>query len=243
MGEMDASLSRRVSEASTAVILDRHPLWHEAIGQILAATGIRSVGSTTSPAEMLGLVETLRPDLLVAEPSAGRPSSSEVASLRRARELHPDLRIVVVSASDDREDVAAAFDAGAAAYVLKTAEPADIATAIRQCFNPSIFLRSAETAVAPARELTVAPVRELAMARPAVATAETCGLTRRELEILRLVGEGHTNRQLAGMLWVTEQTVKFHLSNIYRKLQVSNRTEAARWAQRQGLLIGNDGPA
>ena len=62
------------------------------------------------------------------------------------------------------------------------------------------------------------------------------GLTRRELEILTLVAEGHSNAQLARMLWVTEQTVKFHLSNIYRKLNVSNRTEASRWAQVHGLL-------
>jgi DNA-binding CsgD family transcriptional regulator len=62
------------------------------------------------------------------------------------------------------------------------------------------------------------------------------GLTRRELEILRLVAVGHAHAQLATMLWVTEQTVKFHPSNIYRKLDVSNRTEASRWAQVQRLL-------
>ena len=61
-------------------------------------------------------------------------------------------------------------------------------------------------------------------------------LTRREHEILKLVAEGYSNSQLAKMLWVTEQTVKFHLSNIYRKLDVANRTEASRWAQVHGLL-------
>ena len=61
-------------------------------------------------------------------------------------------------------------------------------------------------------------------------------LTKREREILQLVAEGHSNSQLARMLWVTEQTVKFHLSNIYRKLDVANRTEASRWAQLHGLL-------
>jgi DNA-binding CsgD family transcriptional regulator len=65
---------------------------------------------------------------------------------------------------------------------------------------------------------------------------EDVGLTRRELEILQLVAEGDSNAQLARMLWITEQTVKFHLSNIYRKLGVSNRTEAGRWAQLNGLL-------
>ena len=61
-------------------------------------------------------------------------------------------------------------------------------------------------------------------------------MTQREVEILLLVAEGHTNRAIARMLWVTEQTVKFHLSNIYRKLHVSNRTEASRWAQMNDLL-------
>ena len=61
-------------------------------------------------------------------------------------------------------------------------------------------------------------------------------LTRRELEILQLVAEGHSNAQVGRLLWVTEQTVKFHLSNIYRKLDVSNRTEASRWAQVRNLL-------
>jgi DNA-binding CsgD family transcriptional regulator len=72
---------------------------------------------------------------------------------------------------------------------------------------------------------------------------DALGLTRRELEILRLVAEGHSNAQLARMLWVTEQTVKFHLSNIYRKLDVANRTEASRWAQRRGLLDTQPAPA
>jgi DNA-binding CsgD family transcriptional regulator len=68
------------------------------------------------------------------------------------------------------------------------------------------------------------------------APGERHGLTRRELEILRLVSEGHSNAELARQLWVTEQTIKFHLSNIYRKLDVANRTEASRWAQLNGLL-------
>ena len=68
-------------------------------------------------------------------------------------------------------------------------------------------------------------------------------LTPREREILQLVAEGHSNAKLAKMLWVTEQTVKFHLSNVYRKLNVSNRTEAARWAQLNGLLPPPNGQA
>ena len=78
--------------------------------------------------------------------------------------------------------------------------------------------------------------RATAAAAPAPNSDAGADLTRRELEILQLVAEGFSNSQLAKMLWVTEQTVKFHLSNIYRKLDVANRTEASRWAQLNGLL-------
>ena len=80
--------------------------------------------------------------------------------------------------------------------------------------------------------------RRSGLARPTPAQTEPAAheLTRRELEILRLVADGSSNGQLAKKLWVTEQTVKFHLSNIYRKLEVANRTEASRWAHLNGLL-------
>ena len=106
--------------------------------------------------------------------------------------------------------------------MIKTAHPDDLASAIRQAFEHSVYLAGAR------------PVHTAAP-KPQPGD-DSRGLTRRELEILQLVAEGHSNAQLAKMLWVTEQTVKFHLSNIYRKLDVANRTEASRWAQVRGLL-------
>ena len=97
----------------------------------------------------------------------------------------------------------------------------DLASAIRQAFDHSIYLARGHNG-------------KRQRARESI--EEAWGLTRRELEILTLVAEGHSNAQLARMLWVTEQTVKFHLSNIYRKLNVANRTEASRWAQLHGIL-------
>ena len=93
---------------------------------------------------------------------------------------------------------------------------------MRQLFSPSFYL---------ARSQPTAPATPSQPVSDAVAL-----LTKREGEILRLAAEGHSNSELAKMLWVTEQTVKFHLSNIYRKLEVSNRTEASRWAHHHGLL-------
>ena len=98
--------------------------------------------------------------------------------------------------------------------------------AIRQSFEQSIFL-------ATSRGMAVHRVDPPSSSHR---TGRPAHLTKREVEILQLVAEGYSNSQAAEMLWVTEQTVKFHLSNIYKKLNVANRTEASRWAQIQGLL-------
>ena|SRR5438105_9685204 len=206
---------------STAIIFDRHPLWLDAVEPVVNRLGIELVGKTTSPSTALDLVEEREPTLLILELTDEEGEEGGLEVLRKAQDLCPGLKAIVLSISDDPQHVDAAFEAGALAYVVKTAEPEDLASAIRQAFEPSIYLRGAPAGSAP---------REV---RRDGAGAE---LTRRELEILRLVAEGHSNAKLARMLWVTEQTVKFHLSNIYRKLDVSNRTEASRWAQLNGLL-------
>src|SRR5205814_8328390 len=126
----------------------------------------------------------------------------------------------------------AALGAGAVAYIVKTAHADDVAAAIRQSFEQSVYLATGRSPHVAVSGAPVAAARRSGSA----SVFDAAGLTRRELEILRLVAEGHSNASLAKMLWVTEQTVKFHLSNVYRKLDVSNRTEASRWAQLHGLL-------
>ena len=206
--------------ARTALVLDRHPLWLDAVDAVLDRLGIAAVGKTTSPERALGLVTTQRPDLLVTGVAMADGELDGIACIAKARELHAGLRAVVLADAADGAVMDAAFSAGACAYVLKSAHPDDLASAIRQAFDQSVFLPGSRTQVA---------VRTLQSER-------THDLTPREREILRLVAEGYSNAQLARMLWVTEQTVKFHLSNVYRKLDVSNRTEAARWAQLHGIL-------
>ena len=140
----------------------------------------------------------------------------------------PGIKAIVLTSRDDTRQIDAALAAGAVAYVIKTAQADDLRSAIHQAFSHSIFLPRTRPAAARRRAATAdRPCREL---------------TRRELEILQLVAEGHSNSQLARMLWVTEQTVKFHLSNIYRKLDVVNRTEASRWAEVQRLAPGSRRP-
>jgi DNA-binding NarL/FixJ family response regulator len=207
--------------AQTAVILDEHPLWLEAVESVLDKIGIKVTGKATSPSQALTLVEEASPDLLVADLPQSSGTVDAAAFLGKARQLVPDLRMIVLSAHTDPSHIDAALRAGAAAYLSKTTHPDDLASAVRQSFNHDYLTdgRTAPPAISPLKS-----------------GERQANLTRREREILELVAEGHSNAQLAQMLWVTEQTVKFHLSNIYRKLHVSNRTEASRWAQLNGLL-------
>jgi DNA-binding NarL/FixJ family response regulator len=199
-------------------------MWIDAVEHVLRRIGIRVVGKTTSTEEALRMVEEHRPDLLITELEGDSGEHSGLALIERARSVAPDVRPIVLSMHHEVQAIDAALAAGAAAYVVKTAHPEDLASAVRQAFSHSVYL-AGRPATAP-----------VAVSEPASTVDDSPGLTRRELEILRLVAEGHSNAQLARMLWVTEQTVKFHLSNIYRKLDVANRTEASRWAQVHGLL-------
>jgi len=217
-----------VSESSrTAVLLDHQLMWLEAVEGVLERANVLVVGKAPDIDTALTLVGDLRPDLFVTD-SVGDEASgvTDFGYLRTAQDRAPGLKCVVLSSQDDTRSIETALAAGAVAYVLKSAHPDDLASAVRQAFEHSIYLAHSVQAA----EIPAAP-------SPQAAAAE---LTNRERQILRLVAEGHSNAQLAKMLWVTEQTVKFHLSNVYRKINVSNRTEAARWAQLNGLLPTND---
>jgi DNA-binding NarL/FixJ family response regulator len=203
------------------VLLDPHPLWLDAIAGVLAGVGVEAVGRETRPERALALIEKHRPDLFVTEIETGNAPINGVTCLRRARESVPQLRIIVVATSDDLQQVEAAFSAGAVAYVMKRAQAEDLALTVRQMFDHSVYFTNARIRLPPPAEEEADP---------------SWGLTPRELEILRLMAEGHSNTELAKMFWVSEKTVKFHLSNVYRKLGVSNRTQASRWAQLHGVL-------
>jgi DNA-binding NarL/FixJ family response regulator len=205
----------------TAVILDKYPIWLDALERMLHELDFDPIGKTTNPRRALDLVKRHSPSLLLLDIDTNGSEPNGLACLKEACAAAPSMRAVVVSAWDDPDCIDSALAAGAVAYVvLKNAEPEDLASAIRQVFGRSLYLAG-----------VVQP-------RPAPTTGEvdSAGLTRREREILRLVAEGGTNGEVARRLWVTEQTVKFHLANIFRKLEVTNRTQASRWAHEHGLL-------
>lgn len=211
-------------ENRTAVLLDQHPLWLNALERILAHAGVSPVATATTTTAALGALEEHRPDLFVLDIDMNGCTPDGLTCLRNALARQPALKAVVVSATDDPERIEAALTGGAVAYVLKRAEPEDLASAVRQVFSRSLYLAGAEAFTR----------------QPSVEDIEAVGLTRREREILQLVSEGNTNGQVAKVLWVTEQTVKFHLANIFRKLDVTNRTQASRWAHAHGLVQSSD---
>jgi DNA-binding NarL/FixJ family response regulator len=210
----------------TGVLFDHLPLWLEAVEKVLNRIGVEVVGKATDPKGALTLLEQHHPDIFVAELETSDETVDPITFIRRACQRAPETKTIILSYNHNEEWIDGALGAGASAYVFKTAHPDDLASTIRQVFDHSVF---------------VAGSRMLAQRLPHA--TEPSGLTRREIEILQFVSEGHSNAQVATMLWITEQTVKFHLSNIYRKLDVSNRTEASRWAQINGLLsVGPPAP-
>jgi DNA-binding NarL/FixJ family response regulator len=209
-----------------AIVFDGHPLWLDAMKRLLGSAGVDVVAAATDPLEVLELVQGANPDLLVVGLGKGAGDAAILEATRVVRRVYPAVKVVMLAPGADDLAIEAAFSMGVSAYCMKSAEPDDLLVAVRQSFEQSIYLGALRRVPAPAEEL------------PATwdGSADKPELTKREVEILRLVAEGKSNSQVARSLWVTEQTVKFHLSNIYRKLDVANRTEAARWAQLNGLL-------
>jgi DNA-binding NarL/FixJ family response regulator len=210
---------------TTVVLLDGQPLWLRALESVLEQHGIDTLKSTSAIPEAEQEVEILEPAALVLDPWLTDAELNGLDLIRRLRSDDRRLKIICLSEIEQRERIDTAFAAGADAYILKVADPHDLAQAIKNVCNELIVLapsRAADTSTPDERH---APEQQRAQDI----------LTNRELEILCVVAEGRTNGEIARRLWVTEQTVKFHLSNIYRKLDLTNRTEAARWAHQHHL--------
>ena len=198
--------------------MDPSSLWSDALESILPRIGIEVRGKATSADETLTLLGLHEPDLLIVDLGDDDDVGAQTF-FDEARRRAPFLRIIALSASSEPAQITRVLGAGASAYVTKRAQAEDFATAVRQYFEQSVFMRGNVHGVAGRSE-----------------AEKEARLTRRESEILRLVADGKPNQGIARDLWITEQTVKYHVSNIYRKLGVANRTEASRWAQLNGLL-------
>jgi DNA-binding NarL/FixJ family response regulator len=204
----------------TAVILDQYWLWLETVKQLTERAGIAVVAATTSAEQAMETLTERQPNLFVLGLERESLQADVLEDLLQTASGIPEIRTLVVGDDSDPEFVDRCLSSGAYAYVLKTVHPEDLSAAIRLAMRRTIYLftRPARDGAGVAQGATVPR------------------LTSREVEVLRLVAEGLPNAQVARRLWISEPTVKYHLSRTYEKLGVSNRTGAARWAERHGLL-------
>jgi DNA-binding NarL/FixJ family response regulator len=201
------------------LVADDHELMLEAVRIALAqAAGEFEVVATTSRGpQVLPLVSQAKPDIVLLD--LRMPGMDGLTCLELLRKRHPDVKAVVLSGVEDEAVIRSAFARGATAFIRKHIDPRDLPAALRQAVNGTVVHQMFGDVDAGEAETT----KEL-------------GLSERELSILSALGEGMTNKQIAQRFWLAEQTVKFHLTNIYRKLSVSTRTEALHRAYQLGLL-------
>jgi two-component system response regulator DegU len=197
------------------LIADDHRLILQAVRRALAsADDFEIVGEARLGSQVLTMIARTKPDVVLLD--VRMPEMDGFQCIERAQRDHADVKFVVLSAFADREHADEAFAHGASAYITKSVDPLELADALRRAVAGETF------------ELGVATGAE----------ADPSGLTDRELELLEAVARGLSNHAIGKELWITEQTVKFHLTNIYRKLGVANRTEAARYVYSRGVVDG-----
>jgi two-component system, NarL family, response regulator YdfI len=201
------------------LVADDHELMVEAVRLAIEQAGeeFEVVATTTRGQQVLPLTAQTQPDLVVLD--LRMPGMDGLTCLELLRQRHPGVKTVVLSGVEDANVVRSAFTRGAIAFIRKQVDPRDLPSALRQ-----------------AADGTVTHPIFGEVEQPQLAGVEDIGLTERELAILRALGDGMSNKQIARQLWLAEQTVKFHLTNLYRKLNVSTRTEAVNAGYRCGLL-------
>ncbi len=205
-------------------IADDHLLILSGITEALHAdAGIEVVGVTQRGDEVPALVAEQLPDVVLLDHRM--PGMDGIACTKFIRERHPQIKVVMLSASEDAEHVAEALAAGASAYIGKRINPRDLASALRQIVDGVVHHSGPAAAGQPTDN----------------GAAQDSGpdLTERELTMLEAISRGLSTKQISRELWITEKTVKFHLTNIYRKLGVHSRTGAMRYAFEHGLVASS----
>jgi DNA-binding NarL/FixJ family response regulator len=207
------------------LIVDDHPIVRDGLrGVFDGEDGFEVAGEAADGAQALERAAQLAPDVVLMD--LRMPAMGGVEAIRRLRAARPDVRVLVLTTYDTESDVLPAIEAGATGYLLKDVPREDLIRAVR--------------AAAEGRPVLAPSVTQRLMTRvqapPSAATPRGEGLTDRELEILRLVAAGTTNRETARSLFISEATVKTHLLHAYAKLGVRDRAAAVSEAYKRGLL-------
>jgi two-component system, NarL family, response regulator DegU len=206
----------KIKRPIRVLVADDHGLMREAIRLALKPEcDIEVAGVAERGDEVLPRIRETRPDVLLLD--IRMPGMDGLEVLSRARAQFPDVKVAMLSAIDEPEVAAQALGLGAVAYLGKRVEPSALVSTIHGIMDGTV---STET---------------IGLRDAAKDAAKEAALSPREVEILRRVASGRSNREIAQELWLSEQTVKYHLTNVYRKINVSGRTDATRYAYEHAL--------
>ncbi len=199
------------------ILAEDHALMRDAVKLVFdEAEDVELVGEVANGHELLPLLARVPADFVLLDVQL--PGLDGLGCLEALAKHHPHLKVAMLSAVEDPQVIDSAFRRGARGYILKSVNPFDLPAAIRQIVEQTVIhLSPAAQAGAP---WSVTPPG---------------GLSEKEVAVLVELCHGHTNKQIAATLWLSEQTVKFHLRNIYRKLRIKSRTEALRYALEHDL--------
>ncbi|WP_203936414.1 response regulator [Spirilliplanes yamanashiensis] len=209
------------------MVVDDHPMWREGVSRDLTAAGYDVVATTGEGRQAVRIAAAARPDVVVLDLQL--PDISGVEVIHGLAETHPGVRILMLSASGEQQDVLDAVKAGATGYLLKSAGQAEFLDAVRRT-------AAGDTVFTPGLAgLVLGEYRRLAAEPAAPGDDGAPRLTERETEVLRLVAKGLSYRQIAERLVLSHRTVQNHVQNTLGKLQLHNRVELTRYAIEQGL--------
>jgi DNA-binding NarL/FixJ family response regulator len=215
------------SGAVRVMVVDDHPIWREAAARTLSEAGYSVVATAGNGAKALRVAAATRPDVVLLDLNLPDQPGAQVT--RQLLAALPDVRVLILSASGERQDVLDAVTAGASGYLLKSAEPAELTAAVhstaagRAVFTPGLA------------GLVLGEYRRLARSEAPVPQAPQ--LTERETEVLRLVATGLTYPQIAQRLSLSPRTVQNHVQNTLSKLQLHNKAQLVRYALEQGVKL------
>jgi DNA-binding NarL/FixJ family response regulator len=206
------------------LLVDDHKILREGLHSLLSMQeDIEVVGEASDGQAALELIGQLKPDIVVMD--IAMPGMDGLEATRRIKKDFPETRVLILTQHDNREYVFSLLQAGAVGYILKKSGGAEVINAIRSTFAEGAFLPPSI-----ARE-----VMDRYIQRPPEETGRP-HLTDRENQVLRLIAEGKTNKEIAEILFLSVKTVMVHRTNIMEKLDIHSRTELVKYAIRQGLI-------